>query len=516
MTVPSTYTPSEQVANGATDTFPFGFLVLAASHVRVELDGVALSYPADFSVTGVGNPAGGSAVLTVMPDAGVVVTVSRAMPYSRDTDYQNNGDLLADTLNADQDAPILMIQQVAEGLGRALQVPLGSGISSSLPTPEAGKALVWNADEDGLENLDPSELTTVASGNIVWATSTSLPAGAGLNQPSSNQYFAQNGAGIHRLNDRVFIGGATAADGAFPQVANDWVSDFYETNGGYVDYVAPGMLFVATNESSASGLGIVGAAHTENFTAPGTSAIGMYALAVNDNASLSTLAWGLYVEGQHTSSVAGATYAAEFNVRTLLSGTAPTPYQQGAFIGLQLGAGCGVSASGQFDCSAAVQIVSNPMKWFVGINFMSDALYDIGGGYGIAMALAKGHVLRWHNTAGVITGQLLCDSETFADSITLALKEGSFQVQNSPGSAQFEVEVTANAINRLMVTGSTTGVPVALSAVGSDTNIDLALTPKGTGAVWLGAWTSNADAAVNGYITVKDSSGNVRKLATIA
>jgi hypothetical protein len=32
----------------------------------------------------------------------------------------------------------------------------------------------------------------------------------------------------------------------------------------------------------------------------------------------------------------------------------------------------------------------------------------------------------------------------------------------------------------------------------------------------IGAWTSNADAAVNGYVTVTDNSGNSRKLATIA
>lgn len=32
----------------------------------------------------------------------------------------------------------------------------------------------------------------------------------------------------------------------------------------------------------------------------------------------------------------------------------------------------------------------------------------------------------------------------------------------------------------------------------------------------IGAWTSNADAAVNGYVTVTDDSGATRKLATIA
>ncbi len=61
-----------------------------------------------------------------------------------------------------------------------------------------------------------------------------------------------------------------------------------------------------------------------------------------------------------------------------------------------------------------------------------------------------------------------------------------------------------------------TGSPPRLQAEGVDTNIDLILEGKGTGIVRIGEWTSNADAAVNGYVTIKDVAGNTRKLATIA
>lgn len=79
----------------------------------------------------------------------------------------------------------------------------------------------------------------------------------------------------------------------------------------------------------------------------------------------------------------------------------------------------------------------------------------------------------------------------------------------------FKVFATTSSTSYLGVSGSTSDAP-AISANGSASNIDIKLAPKGTGSVWLGGWTSNADAAVNGYVTVKDSSGNVRKLATIA
>lgn len=41
------------------------------------------------------------------------------------------------------------------------------------------------------------------------------------------------------------------------------------------------------------------------------------------------------------------------------------------------------------------------------------------------------------------------------------------------------------------------------------------LTPKGSGNVRFGALTTNADAPVTGYITIKDAGGTVRKLAVI-
>lgn len=74
---------------------------------------------------------------------------------------------------------------------------------------------------------------------------------------------------------------------------------------------------------------------------------------------------------------------------------------------------------------------------------------------------------------------------------------------------------TANA-NYLQVAPSATTASPSISSLGSDTNIDLTLTPKGTGNVRFGTLTASADAAITGYITIKDSGGTVRKLAVIA
>lgn len=92
---------------------------------------------------------------------------------------------------------------------------------------------------------------------------------------------------------------------------------------------------------------------------------------------------------------------------------------------------------------------------------------------------------------------------------------GSYEFHTG-GARQFSISNVTSAVNFLQVAGNTTGNPVQVLAAGSDTNIDLALTPKGTGNVKFGTFTTNADTAITGYITIKDSAGNVRKLAVIA
>lgn len=93
---------------------------------------------------------------------------------------------------------------------------------------------------------------------------------------------------------------------------------------------------------------------------------------------------------------------------------------------------------------------------------------------------------------------------------------GGFVVTNGTfARTVFKANAGAGTTSWLEVDASSTDTP-SMAARGANANIDLTISPKGTGLVRLGTWTTNADAAVNGYITIKDSAGNTRKLATIA
>jgi hypothetical protein len=86
----------------------------------------------------------------------------------------------------------------------------------------------------------------------------------------------------------------------------------------------------------------------------------------------------------------------------------------------------------------------------------------------------------------------------------------------------FRVSTTGAATtgNLIQITPSASGSSPSISAIsgtsGSDANIDLTLTPKGTGNVRFGTYTADMGLLVQGYIEIKDSGGTVRKLAVIA
>jgi hypothetical protein len=79
------------------------------------------------------------------------------------------------------------------------------------------------------------------------------------------------------------------------------------------------------------------------------------------------------------------------------------------------------------------------------------------------------------------------------------------------GWEQFRFGNTSSAVNFLRVNGNVAGSAPILSAQGTDTDIDLTLTPKGTGRVRFGTYTGTI-LTPTGFIEVKDSGGTVRRL----
>lgn len=112
-------------ANGLTTVFPFEFYIISASDIQVSINGTVVT--SGYTVSGVGNVSGGDIVFLTPPVSGTVVMLERVVPTYRLTDYQDNGDLLADTVNKDFDRLWMAIQRSFIYLGLALRRPLFGG-----------------------------------------------------------------------------------------------------------------------------------------------------------------------------------------------------------------------------------------------------------------------------------------------------------------------------------------------------------------------------------------------------
>ncbi|HTQ15680.1 MAG TPA: DUF2793 domain-containing protein [Rhizomicrobium sp.] len=176
------------------------------------------------------------------------------------------------------------------------------------------------------------------------------------------------------------------------------------------------------------------------------------------------------------------------------------------------------------------------------INFAGDdgASYSTVGAQIRGLAIAGGTI-----STGIVPGQLvfaamnpsgtltdLCKVDSNAG-LTVSTQVSTPKVTSNAagaldlatsGGTQFEVAHTASAVNYLQATGSASGAGTAtLAAAGGDASIDIALSPKGSGAVRLGTVANGsvatalsslgptgAHTTVQEWFAVKNASGVVR------
>jgi hypothetical protein len=90
--------------------------------------------------------------------------------------------------------------------------------------------------------------------------------------------------------------------------------------------------------------------------------------------------------------------------------------------------------------------------------------------------------------------------------------DGASDVRLQPRRVRtLSVNGVSSGVNYFSMTGATAGNTPEFAVLGSDTDIDLTLTPKGTGNVRFGTYTGTI-LTPTGYVEIKDSGGTVRRL----
>jgi len=122
------------VATSGQTIFAYNFQIFVKTDITVEQNGTPLTVDVDFTVSGVGTVEGGNVTLTVGATVSDIMTIYRSQNFNRETDYQELGDFLSETVNADFNRMILMDQQVRESISRSLQYAIDDIVGTiSLP-----------------------------------------------------------------------------------------------------------------------------------------------------------------------------------------------------------------------------------------------------------------------------------------------------------------------------------------------------------------------------------------------
>lgn len=331
---------------------------------------------------------------------------------------------------------------------------------------------------------------------------------------------------IWRTGDRLFIGAASTSStgnkfntgGTFLTTQMDafWmergattlsVSDYGEFGGTFA---------VRTSDKSKSGY-------------YGTASIGVLGIVENDDNSVNqTIGWAGYFEANRNTNNK-TVYGLEVSLKNKGSNVTPQPYNtQWGTVGIWLPGGGdafynGVNAN---PCGAAIIIgrgddqgnTALPMSWNRGIVFRANGITGTDGttGTGIAIDMAKGHVIRWAVSTGSNGASLYSSVNDSTKALTLEFANDQFRFLSGGGAGYaFKITKASGQDNQVEVTSEISGTSPQVTANGNDTNIDLRLSPKGTGNIRFGTHTGTADVAISGYITIKDSGGTLRKLAVI-
>jgi len=203
--------------NGVTTAFPFSFKVFAASDLLVVKTNLTTGVDTvlaatDYSVSLTADTTGGYSGGTVTLTAGALasaytLTITSSILYTQNTDLTNNGGYYPKVINSALDRLTILCQQLLEQVSRSLKLSISTppGVTPTLPAPVKNNMIAWNANGDGLQNLDPQALATI----VAFGTANSDKfSGDG----TTTQFALSNNPGALNNLD-VSIGGVTQRPG---------------------------------------------------------------------------------------------------------------------------------------------------------------------------------------------------------------------------------------------------------------------------------------------------------------
>jgi len=321
---------------------------------------------------------------------------------------------------------------------------------------------------------------------------------------------------ILRLRDRVFVGDAAASTGNRNGTQGGIVPD--STVGANWAFRDAGLMS-ATDKGR---MPLVGFASNLNMdTTPGepTETIGVAGFAVSTKSDRGVWAgyFDVQIEATGTKGGLGMEIAVKNKTGSVNDVTAYfAPSNSIAAIWMPAGGDTSYGGSPNADNDVGVYFgssVSSGRKWKKAIVFNQNAITGTDGvtGTGIAVELAKGHIINWRAPGNNAGFTLYSSVATAGKDVQLIAQDNAFAFLGGGSANLLSLASVASAANYLQLGNTVAGGAPFVKALGTDTNIDLRLIPQGTGVVRFGYAVTTATVAANFSATrtlkITDSTG---------
>jgi hypothetical protein len=185
LTVPTTTSRAQYATNATTGPWTVPFYFLEDEHLEVihtDSDGneTTLALTTNYSVSGSGDPAGGTVTTVTAYAAGGYITILRSIEPLQQSDYVEGGKFPAETLERDLDLVTMIVQQQAEVLARAMVFSPSDTAGSTLPAAAARASKLLGFDSLGRLSLNvPTEGSAAALALLIASIANAIE-GSGM------------------------------------------------------------------------------------------------------------------------------------------------------------------------------------------------------------------------------------------------------------------------------------------------------------------------------------------------
>lgn len=222
----------------------------------------------------------------------------------------------------------------------------------------------------------------------------------------TGQFYQEDGARIHRLADRVFIGGAVEHTGEQVVDNNDWLTAFQIAVGRSGGWIQLSQAAILNGVDPEGVFTLTSGVQTQHITMNGLNGTADYAIGINNNTTYNLHVYARYTEAFRMPGAIGGAYGHEIDVVNYEGLVTINPFSQsaGQTVGLQVAAGAELDSTGQYPVSAALNIRKNGATYKTGIVFGNDAIEGTDGSTGAGEAISFGtlqYINYYYQSGGV-------------------------------------------------------------------------------------------------------------------